>query len=67
LQRNYEAVLGTAAHDLQDPLRRIAIFADLRHLRYGDLLDDRAKHYLDGMTGEACRGRELIEQKTEQQ
>jgi signal transduction histidine kinase/FixJ family two-component response regulator len=37
----------SASHDLQEPLRQIAVFSQLLEKKYGSKLDARAKEYLD--------------------
>ncbi|KIL98501.1 Phytochrome two-component sensor histidine kinase Cyanobacterial phytochrome B [Paramagnetospirillum magnetotacticum MS-1] len=49
-----------ASHDLQEPLRTIACFAQLVERDYGEGLDDRGREYLDLVTGGAIRMNQLI-------
>ncbi|MEO6131439.1 MAG: response regulator, partial [Saprospiraceae bacterium] len=35
-----------ASHDLQEPLRKILTFSERLYTKYGDQIDDEAKHYL---------------------
>ncbi len=44
-----------ASHDLQEPLRKIATFSDMLHIRYGDSLDERARDYLERIQASAKR------------
>src|SRR5690606_22422836 len=36
-----------ASHDLQEPLRKVASFCQLLEKRYGDVLDDRGRQYVE--------------------
>lgn len=49
-----------ASHDLQEPLRKVASFCQLLEKRYGDLLDDRGKQYVDFAVDGARRMQVLI-------
>jgi signal transduction histidine kinase len=49
-----------ASHDLQEPLRTVACFAQLIERDYGPGLDDRGRQYLDLVTGGAIRMHGLI-------
>ncbi|MFC4638849.1 GAF domain-containing protein [Deinococcus hohokamensis] len=50
-----------ASHDLQEPLRTIASFAELINRRYSDSLDDKGRHYLGFVTLGAQRMKVLID------
>jgi len=50
-----------ASHDLQEPLRTVASFADLLAQRYEGRLDERADNYIRHLTDGAMRGMQLIE------
>lgn len=50
-----------ASHDLQEPLRKIQAFGDRLKMRYGAVLDEQGKDYLERMQGAAGRMRELLE------
>ena len=50
-----------ASHDLQEPLRTVASFADLLGQRYEGQLDERADKYIRHITDGALRGMQLIE------
>ncbi|MFC6663263.1 sensor histidine kinase [Deinococcus multiflagellatus] len=50
-----------ASHDLQEPLRTIASFAELIERRYGQHLDDRGRQYLTFVTRGAERMKVLID------
>ncbi|WP_235693136.1 GAF domain-containing protein [Deinococcus aquaedulcis] len=50
-----------ASHDLQEPLRTIASFAELIERRYGGALDDRGRQYLNFVTRGAERMKVLID------
>ncbi|MEV0617369.1 ATP-binding protein [Nonomuraea sp. NPDC050404] len=49
-----------ASHDLQEPLRKVATFCQLLDKRYGKVLDDRAKQYIDFAVDGATRMQVLI-------
>jgi PAS domain S-box-containing protein len=50
-----------AAHDLQEPLRKIQAFGDRLNLKYSKALDDTGRDYLERMRGSATRMRTLID------
>ncbi len=50
----------SASHDLQEPIRNIAVSGDVLSRRYGHLLDTKAKEYLGFMTGGAKRMEQLV-------
>jgi two-component system, LuxR family, sensor kinase FixL len=50
-----------AAHDLQEPLRKIQSFGDRLNLKYKDALDEQGRDYLERMRGSATRMRTLID------
>lgn len=49
-----------ASHDLQEPLRKVRAFGDRLEAKYGDLLDERGRDYLDRMRNAAHRMQHLI-------
>jgi len=49
-----------ASHDLQEPLRTVACFAQLIERDYGATLDERGRQYLDLVTSGAIRMHHLI-------
>ncbi|EME68865.1 Signal transduction histidine kinase [Paramagnetospirillum caucaseum] len=49
-----------ASHDLQEPLRTVACFAQMIERDYAQVLDDRGRQYLDLVTGGAIRMHHLI-------
>jgi len=49
-----------ASHDLQEPLRTVACFAQLIERDYAEKLDDRGRQYLDLVTSGAIRMHHLI-------
>ena len=49
-----------ASHDLNEPLRTIAGFAQLLERRYDDVVDDRGRDYIRRMTGGVERMQTLI-------
>jgi PAS domain S-box-containing protein len=50
-----------AAHDLQEPLRKIQAFGDRLNLKYKDVLDEQGQDYLLRMRSSATRMRRLID------
>jgi PAS domain S-box-containing protein len=50
-----------AAHDLQEPLRKIQAFGDRLNFKYKNVLDDQGRDYLERMRGSATRMRTLID------
>lgn len=50
-----------AAHDLHEPLRTVAGFADLLARRYAEALDGRGRSYLDFIVDNVARMRRLID------
>ena len=49
-----------ASHDLQEPLRKVASFCQLLEDRYGDVLDERGRQYIDFAVDGASRMQSLI-------
>ncbi|MEU1484076.1 ATP-binding protein [Streptomyces sp. NPDC005752] len=49
-----------ASHDLQEPLRKVASFCQLLEKRYGSVLDDRGRQYIDFAVDGAKRMQVLI-------
>ncbi|MBI4860963.1 MAG: CHASE domain-containing protein [Candidatus Riflebacteria bacterium] len=49
-----------ASHDLQEPLRMVAIYTDLLASEYGDRFDERAHRYVDYVVEGATRMRSLV-------
>ncbi len=49
----------SASHDLQEPIRNIAIYSDLLTRRYGHLLDERGREYL-GFVNEGALRMEML-------
>lgn len=45
----------SASHDLREPLRNVAVFAELASRRYSDVLEDRGREYLGYVTEGAKR------------
>lgn len=59
--RELQDFASVAAHDLQEPLRKIEAFGDRLQSRFGAILGDDGKDYLNRMTSSASRMRRLIE------
>jgi PAS domain S-box-containing protein len=59
--RELQDFASVAAHDLQEPLRKIQAFSDRLKTKYRDLLGDDGKDYLDRMLGSAKRMQTLID------
>jgi PAS domain S-box-containing protein len=58
--RELEQFASVAAHDLQEPLRKIEAFGDRLQTRSADRLDESGKDYLERMRNSATRMRRLI-------
>ncbi len=58
--RELEQFASVAAHDLQEPLRKIEAFGDRLKSKCGDQLGEQGKDYLERMQGSATRMRRLI-------
>lgn len=58
--RDLEEVAYLSSHDLQEPLRKIANFAEMLAHQYQDQLDERAERYFGYITGGAKRLQALI-------
>jgi len=58
--RELQEFANVAAHDLQEPLRKIQVFGDLLQHEMSQNLSDLARDYLARMTGAATRMQELI-------
>jgi len=50
----------SASHDLQEPIRNIAVWGEVLSRRYDNLLDAQGKEYLGFMTGGAKRMESLV-------
>jgi len=58
--RELEQFASVAAHDLQEPLRKIQAFGDRLQTRAASVLDGQSKDYLERMLNSATRMRLLI-------
>jgi PAS domain S-box-containing protein len=58
--RELEQFASVAAHDLQEPLRKIQAFGDRLKSKCEDALGDQGREYLERMQGSAARMRNLI-------
>lgn len=58
--RELEQFGSVAVHDLQEPLRKIQVFGDRLKTKYGEVLDDQGRDYLERMQNAAARMRNLI-------
>ena len=59
--RELQDFASIAAHDLQEPLRKVQAFGDRLRTKYKDALDDTGKDYIERMLGAAGRMQKLIE------
>ena len=59
--RDLEEFASVAAHDLQEPLRKVEAFGDRLAMELGSDLSDRARDSLQRMTGATTRMRALIQ------
>ena len=50
-----------ASHDLQEPLRMMAIYCEVLERRYGETLDEEAKHHISQIVGGSRRMSRLVE------
>jgi len=57
---DFEQFAYSASHDLQEPIRNIAVSGDVLIRRYGHLFDEKAKEYLGFMTGGAKRMESMV-------
>jgi PAS domain S-box-containing protein len=55
-----EHFASVTSHDLQEPLRTVASFAELLDARYGQLLDERGAQYLRAIRDGATRMQQLV-------
>ncbi len=55
-----EHFASVTSHDLQEPLRTVASFAELLDARYGQLLDERGAQYLRAIREGATRMQQLV-------
>lgn len=58
--RELEDFANIAAHDLQEPLRKVQAFSDRIVTKYHTVLDDQGRDYLDRMQHAAARMQALI-------
>lgn len=58
--RDLEGFARAAAHDLQEPLRTIGMYASLLRHRYAEVLDDQGRQYLEVIQDALKRERELV-------
>lgn len=59
--RDLDQFATVASHDLQEPLRKIRVFASRLESEFADALPETARHYIDWMCNSANRMRDLIE------
>jgi PAS domain S-box-containing protein len=59
--RELQEFAFVASHDLQEPLRKIEAFGDRLQTKFGDVLNDDGKLYLERMQSAAKRMRTLID------
>lgn len=64
LKRNIQELkdfTSIASHDLQEPLRKVISFGERLRVNYDELLDDRAKDYIEVMGKASMRMQKLID------
>ena len=59
--RELEQFASVAAHDLQEPLHSIQVFLDLLRVKYGAVLDEDGRRYLDRVKKAAGRMQQLVQ------
>jgi two-component system, LuxR family, sensor kinase FixL len=59
--RELQDFASIAAHDLQEPLRKVLAFGDRLNTRFGSLLGEDGRDYLERMLSSARRMRKLID------
>jgi signal transduction histidine kinase len=50
----------SASHDLQEPIRNVAIYSDILSMRYGGVLDERGLEFLGNVKSAALRMQTLV-------
>ncbi len=58
--RELQEIANIAAHDLQEPLRKIQAFGDIIKIKVADTLSDEGRDYIDRMQNAARRMQHLI-------
>jgi signal transduction histidine kinase len=59
--RELQQFASVASHDLQEPLRKIAVFGDRLRAKFGEQLGEQGGDYIDRMMNAAGRMRTLID------
>jgi len=59
--RDLDQFASVAAHDLQEPLHSIQVFLDLLRVKYGSVMDEHGRGYLDRVKKAAGRMQQLIQ------
>ena len=55
-----EQFAWSASHDLQEPIRNVAIYSDMLSMRYGGVLDDSGIEFLSNVKAAALRMQTLV-------
>ena len=59
--RDLQDFAYVASHDLQEPLRKLRTFSDRLNTKYGEVLGEQGRDYLERMEGAAARMQNLID------
>ena len=59
--RDLEDFAVTASHDLQEPLRKVQAFGERLQAKYGQVLDETGRDYLERMSSAAARMQAMLD------